>query len=190
MARVQTPPPGRLIVSVIYNSIDGLADCLKLHEKQFGRVQFETIEIECSANRYHEEMGQQLSRRFFSFEKMVDRESLPDIKATCHKIERQLGDQVDDYTFRTVNVDPGILTPTNLIMSSHREQGHRVYLGKGVFAEVTLIWARGRFTQLPWTNADFCDEEAIRLFTDCRQTFPLMAESHDLVPDRAATLRE
>jgi hypothetical protein len=176
MARIQTPPPGRLIISVIYNSLDGLADCLKLLEKQFGRVQYETTEIECSDNGYYEEMGRQLSRRFFSFEKMVERDALPEIKANCHKIERQLGDQVDDYTFRTVNVDPGILSPGNLIMSSHREMGHRVYLGKGVFAETTLIYARRRFTQLPWTNADFCHEEAVRLFTECRQTFPMLAE--------------
>ena len=51
-------------------------------------------------------MGRQLSRRFFSFEKMVEQDALPEIKANCHKIERQLSDQVDDYTFRTVNVDP------------------------------------------------------------------------------------
>lgn len=190
MARVQNPPPGRLIVSVIYNSIDGLADCLKQLEKQFGRVLSETLEIECSANRYQEEMGQQLSRRFFSFEKLVDRESLPDIKGACHKIERGLGDQVDDYTFRTVNVDPGVLSPTNLTMASHREYGHRVYLGKGVFAEVTLIYARGRFTQLPWTNPDFCDEEAVRLFTDARNSFPLLTESKEKFPDRASALRE
>jgi hypothetical protein len=174
MARIQTPSQGRLIVSVIYNSLDALADCLKLLEKLFGRVQYETTEIECSDNGYHEEMGGQLSRRFFSFEKLVDRESLPEIKANCYKIERQLGDQVDDYTFRTVNVDPGILTSHNLIMSSHREFGHRIYLGKGVFGETSLIHARGRFTQLPWTNADFCHEEAVRLFTECRETLPTL----------------
>ena len=190
MARVQNPPPGRLIVSVIYNSVDGLADCLRQLEKQFGRVQYETLEIECTADGYSEEMGQQLSRRFFSFEKLVDRESLPDIKAACHKIERQLGDQVDDYTFRTVNVDPGILTPINLIMSSHREYGHRLYLGKGVFAEVTLIYARGRFTRLPWTNGDFCDEEAVRLFTESRSTFPFLTDSKEKFPERASAMRE
>ncbi len=172
MARIQTPSQGRLIVSVIYNSLDGLADCLKLLERQFGRVQYETTEIECSDNGYAEEMGRQLSRRFFSFEKLVDRDALPEMKANCHKVERQLGDQVDDYTFRTVNVDPGILTAHNLVMSSHREFGHRVYLGKGVFAETSLIYARGRFTQLPWTNADFCHEEAVRLFSECRVTLP------------------
>ncbi len=176
MARIQTPPQGRLIISVIYNSLDGLADCLKLLEKQFGRVQYETTEIECSDNGYYEEMGRQLSRRFFSFEKMVERDALPEIKANCHKIERQLGDQVDDYTFRTVNVDPGILSPGNLIMASHREMGHRIYLGKGIFAETTLIYARGRFTQLPWTNADFCHEEAVRLFSECRKTFPMLVQ--------------
>jgi hypothetical protein len=102
-----------------------------------------------------------------------------------------LGDQVDDYTFRTVNIDPGVLTPGNVIMASHREFGHRVYLGRGVFAEVTLVYARGRFTQLPWTNADFCDEEAVRFFTDVRLSIPSFAEARDQVAvDRATAYRE
>jgi len=176
MARVQKPPKGRLIVSIIYNSLDGLSDALKLLEKQFGRVQCETIEIGCSAGQYAEEMGDQLQRRFYSFEKLVERDRLPEIKATCHKVENQLGDLVNDYAFRTVNIDPGILTPENVVMASHREYNHRLYLGEGVFGELTLVFSRGRFVRLPWTPPAFCEGEAIEFFLRVRDSFAVVDE--------------
>lgn len=175
MARIVKPPPGRLVVSIIYASMDALAEAVSALEKKFGKVQFETLEIECEqAKRYSEEMGDVLSRRFYSFEKMVSREALPQIKASCHKIEPQFADTVDDYHFRTVNIDPGILTPTTLVMASHREKSHRIYLCNGVYGEIALIHAHGGFCRLPWTQSDFCDDEAITFFDRVRETFELI----------------
>lgn len=177
MARRQTPPPGQLITSVIYSHIDAVADCLRMLEKQFGRIRCETIDIPYThTEKYCEEMGDNLMRRFFSFEKPISRDALPDIKPICEKIERQLGDQVQDYCFRTVNIDPGIMTPDNLVMSSNREYNHRIYLRNGVFAEVQLIWAKGGFRRLPWTNPDFCHEEAVDFFIRVRESFELATE--------------
>ncbi len=180
MARVQRPPKGRLIVSIIYSSMDALADTLKLLEKQFGRVQCETMEIEYAGDRYVEEMGERLLRRFYSFEKLIERDRLPNIKALCHKIEKQFGDVVHDHAFRTVNVDPGIMTPENVVMASHREFNHRVYIAHGVFAELALVFSRGRFVRLPWTNQDFCEGEAIEFFLRVRDSFEMVQEALDL----------
>ena len=177
MARIQTPPPGQLIVSIIYSHIDAVVDALKLLEKQFGRVRCETVDIPYScSDRYEEEMGPKLVRRLFSFEKKVERDSLPEIKSVCRKIERQLSDQVGDYFFRAANLDPGILTPDNLVMASNREYNHRIYLADGVFADIQLIWAHGQFTRLPWTNHDFCEDEVVDFLLRVRQTFDLLDE--------------
>ncbi|RKX21370.1 MAG: hypothetical protein DRP45_12405, partial [Candidatus Zixiibacteriota bacterium] len=105
MARVQKPPPGRVVVSIIYSSWDALADALRQLERQFGRVQCETIEVPYTSDNYNEEMGEQLLRRFYSFERLVNRDRLPEVKAACYKIEKLFGDVVDDYAFRTVNLD-------------------------------------------------------------------------------------
>ncbi len=177
MARVMEPVPGRLILSIIYSSMDALADCLQTLERRFGRVQFETAEIACArAERYREEMGANIYRRFLSFEQPVARSSLASIKAICHKIEPNFADHVDDYHFRTVNIDPGIMTPHNLVMASHHEYGHSVYLTNGVFSELTLVWSQGRFVRLPWTNPDFFDDEAVDLFERVRACFELVGD--------------
>ena len=180
MARVQKPPKGRLIVSIIYSSLDALADTLELLEKRFGQVQCETMEIEYTGERYAEEMGEQLLRRFYSFEKLIDRDRLPDIKALCSKLEKQFGDIVHDHPFRTVNIDPGIMTPENVVMASHREINHRIYIGDGVFAELALVYSRGRFVRLPWTNQDFCQGEAIEFFLRVRDSFEMVQEALNL----------
>ena len=177
MARAQIPPPGRLIVSYIYCSVDALAESLKRLERHFGPVQFETVDFpSASQNRYLEEMGRGLNRRFFSFERLVPRDNLPAIKRSCAKVESQFADHIDDHPFRTVNIDPGILTPDSLVMAAHREFNYRVYLTDGVFAETALVYSKGYFTRLPWTEQDFCHDEAIDFFLRVRSTFDLLEE--------------
>lgn len=177
MARAQIPPPGRLIVSYIYCSVDALAESLKRLERHFGPVQYETVDFPSSSqNRYLEEMGRGLNRRFFSFERLVPRDSLPSVKKTCAKVESQFADHIDDHPFRTVNIDPGILTPDSLVMAAHKEFNFRVYLTDGVFAETALVYSKGYFTRLPWTDADFYHDEAIDFFLRVRDTFDLIEE--------------
>ncbi len=180
MARITKVPPGRLILSIIYSSLDALADALDIIERQFGRVQFETVDIPFTdEGRYIEEMGSPLYRRFFSFEQLVARDNLPQIKNLCARIETNFADRVDDYLFRTVNIDPGILTPDNLVIASHHEYNHRLYLTNGVFAEIALIYARGEFRRLPWTSPNYYEKEAIDFFTRVRNTFELVIELAD-----------
>jgi hypothetical protein len=157
--------------------VDALADSLSRLERRFGPVQFETMDLPCSEEkRYVEEMGANLMRRFFSFEQLVPRDSLPALKKTCTKIESMYADHVEGHFFRTVNVDPGILTPDNLVMATHHEYNHRIYLSDGVFAEMQLVHSRGQFVRLPWTGADYCHEEAIEFFLRVRESFSLHQE--------------
>ncbi|UCE25022.1 MAG: DUF4416 family protein [Candidatus Zixiibacteriota bacterium] len=180
MARLQKPPPGRLVVSIIYSSMDALADAVKALERRFGRVQFETLEIPCSEGaEYKEEMGDDLLRRFYSFDNLVPRDALPSLKAACYKIEPKFSDTVDDYHFRTVNIDPGILTPSALVMASHKEYNHRIYLRDGVYAEIPLIYAHDKFCRLPWTNPDFCNDEAIDFFERVRASFEIFQPAQE-----------
>lgn len=150
--------------------MDALAAAIAALERKLGRVEFETLEIPCAdTHTYREEMGENLMRRFYSFERRVDRDALVDLKAICHKIEPQFADTVDGFHFRTVNIDPGILSLENVMMASHRGYNHQIYLRNGVYAEVALIFAGGALRKLPWTNPDFCDDEAISFFERTHQ---------------------
>jgi hypothetical protein len=176
MARKQTPPPGRLFVSVIYSHLDAVADAMHLLEKKFGRVHYETTDLPFTEKCYTEEMGSNLQRRLLAFDGDFARDCLAEAKDTCARIEEKLGDTIDDYTFRTANIDPGIISPGNVVISSYTEFNHRLYIGRGVFAEVVLSWSRGRFVRMPWTCPDFCHDEAIDLFLRVRNSFQFVAE--------------
>lgn len=162
--------------------MDALAETVNTLEKRFGRVQYETLEVPCyEADEYREEMGDNLLRRFLSFEKEIPLDSLPSLKAVCSKIEPQFSDVVDDYNFRTVNIDPGILTPSNVVMASHKEYNHRIYLKDGVYAEIALIYARDQYLRLPWTNPDYCNDEAISFFNRVRESFEILEPKQEMI---------
>jgi hypothetical protein len=54
-----------------------------------------------------------------------------------------------------VNLDPGLLTLGKFMLATTKDQGHRIYLRDGIFAEVTLRYQAGAFEPWPWTYADY-----------------------------------
>jgi hypothetical protein len=83
-------------------------------------------------------------------------------------------DIVDDYNFRTVNIDPGILSTSNIVMASHNEANYHIYIKDGVFAELALVYGRGQYLRVPWTNKDYYNEEAIEFFNRVREYFDII----------------
>ena len=55
------------------------------------------------------------------------------------------------------------------MLASTKESSHRVYLGRGIWAEVELLWRAGAFEPLPWTYADYRTPEALGFFGKARE---------------------
>jgi len=163
--------PGRLIVSAIYSSLGAMHEAIAEVEKKYGRVMFETDEMEfIHTSYYREEMGDDLKRKFFAFEKTIERDRLAEVKIMTNKIEAMLGETVDDFVFRKINLDPGILTLANLTLASTKDYAHRIYLKDGIFAEITLTYEKRKFHPLLWTYPDYIEPAAIDFFTRVRET--------------------
>ncbi len=75
---------------------------------------------------------------------------------------------------RRINIDPGYINPERLILAKGKNFTHRVYLSKGIFADLTLIFQKGSFRPLEWTYPDYADPEIIGFFNDIRNKY--MAE--------------
>lgn len=171
MGRIKKPLPGKLILSVIYSSLGAMNDAIIDIEKKFGHVEFETDEIDfLHTTYYREEMGDNLKRKFFAFSRLIERDQLPSIKTWTNKLEEKYGENVGDFVFRKVNLDPGIITPANLVLATTKDYAHRIYMRDGIFAEVTLIYERKKFRSLPWTYPDYTEPEALEFFTRVRET--------------------
>ena len=58
---------------------------------------------------------------------------------------------------RRVNIDPGLLLRERFVLATGKNFTHRVYLGQGIYADLTLIYRRDAFQALPWTYPDYTD---------------------------------
>ena len=53
----------------------------------------------------------------------------------------------------------GLVSVESLVLATTKHAGHRIAIGSGIYAEVTLLFERGRYAPLPWTYADYRTEE-------------------------------
>jgi hypothetical protein len=72
---------------------------------------------------------------------------------------------------RQVNLDPGYVGYTKLVLASTKDASHRVYLGQGIYAEATLQFVRGSFQPWPYTYRDYAEPAAIEFFNRVRERY-------------------
>ena len=79
--------------------------------------------------------------------------------------------EIDDK--RQVNIDPGYLSAERFVLATGKNYTHRIYLSKGIFADLTLIFTKGNFHTLPWTYPDYADLRMIRFLKIVREKYLL-----------------
>ncbi len=109
---------------------------------------------------YSKEMGESLKRCFFFYPKTCTRESLIDLKLHCDAIEKANASNGQ----RVFNLDPGIITLDQVLLSSGKPYSHRIYLRDGVYAELTYQFSAKSFHVLPWTYPDYQNPEIVEKF--------------------------
>ena len=63
---------------------------------------------------------------------------------------------------RRVNLDPGLLSLANLILATTKNRSHRIPLFDGIYAELTLLYAKKQFHRI--TSYNVCYPKLLRLF--------------------------
>ena len=116
---------------------------------------------------YKREMGWPLHRRFVSFTELADPEELVETKLRTNRLERDFMKEGR----RLVNIDPGYVSLERLILATGKNYTHRVYLSKGIFADLTLIFQRGGFRALEWTYPDYAEDFSIAFFNSVRERY-------------------
>ena len=117
---------------------------------------------------YEKEMGPGLLKQLLCFEGLVDPAVLPQVKGQLMALERELGREEGGQVRRRVNLDPGLVTIESLVLASTKYSGHRVGIGPGLYAEVTLLFQKGQYRPLEWTYQDFRTEEAQAFLLEIR----------------------
>jgi len=131
-------------------------------------LQSEIIRFACT-DYYNEEMGENLFRYWISFTPVVLAKELYKIKILTNEIEKKFFS--DDDKNRKVNLDPGYIDGSKLVLFSTKNYSHRIYLDCGIFAEVTLLYKHKQFHTLDWTYPDYKTQTAIEFFSKVREVY-------------------
>jgi len=100
---------------------------------------------------YYKEMGSPLYRRLIAFKPLIDQEQLASVKIATNGVEKTCSDQGN----RQVNIDPGYLLSSRFVLATGKEYSHRIYIGKNIYADLTLMYTKQGFKTLEWTYPDY-----------------------------------
>jgi hypothetical protein len=69
---------------------------------------------------------------------------------------------------RPLNLDPGYLGLGKLVLASTKDHAHRLYLSRGIYAEVTLNYQDRGWRHHDWTFPDYRRADYQQFFSQCR----------------------
>ena len=119
---------------------------------------------------YEKEMGSELTRKFLSFAHLISPEALSEIKIRTNALEEEIREEMKQNR-RVVNLDPGYLTTSALIMATAKDFAHRVPLQEGIYAHLELLFGKNEVRTLDWTYPDFKTEGYQKFFLDVRRIY-------------------
>ena len=169
MSFLKDPAPVKPVVAVFSASRKALGEVAHALEDVVGQIDFISREfIFDQTTYYREEMGWPLIKRFLALKSLIDPGTLVDLKISTVEIEAKFSDHMNR---RRVNVDPGYISMERLVLATGKNNVHRIYLGRGVWADLTLLFERGEFRPLPWTYPDYLSPEVRTVMKDIRNRY-------------------
>ncbi len=154
MSRPKPPEPAKLIIGFFTPAKDLCQPLVKALESHFGPVDFVSKWLDFNFTDYYTpEMGAGLFRRLVSFDRLIEQDQLAAVKTCTNDLEKKWV-QTDK---RLINIDPGYLLPARFVLATGKNFSHRIYIGRSIYADLTLLYTRGKFLTLPWTYPDYAD---------------------------------
>jgi hypothetical protein len=168
MGTARDADPVKLIASLLAGEPDLLERAALALCQAFGPMDLASGFLPFDHTSYYEaELGPGLQRQILSFGTLVAPHELPAIKRATNALEISLA----LGGCRRVNIDPGYVSLGKLVLASTKDHAHRLYLGQGVYGEVTLTYQRGQFRPWPWTYPDYASPPYCRLFEEIRKRY-------------------
>jgi len=156
MWKLQDHKPVKLIIGILAADQQCLHAAIEAIEDKFDRTDLVSdVWPFTQTDYYRDQTGPNILRQFVSIERLIDPGRLAKIKLKTNKLEQKLAARLRMPLPRPVNLDPGIIEASKLILASTKNYSHRIYIGKKMYAEVTLIFDKGSWCPLPYTYPDY-----------------------------------
>jgi hypothetical protein len=168
MGTAREPASVKLIASLLTGEMSLLPEVRAALVQAFGPTDLESEILPFDHTDYYAaEFGPALQRQFVTFERLISPEELPAVKRQTNELEQSFAQEGR----RRVNIDPGYVSLSKLALATTKDHAHRLYLGQGIYGEVTLAYQQGRFRPWPWTYADYASDHYCALFMEIRKRY-------------------
>ncbi|HZZ27307.1 MAG TPA: DUF4416 family protein [Pirellulales bacterium] len=169
MGQANQAAPVLSILAAFSRHEQALAWARETAEAHWGPMALASPAFEFTETEYYTTtMGAGLKKQFFAFEQLIDPARLVDFKLQSNQWEAQYAALEKHAELRPLNLDPGYITLAKLVLASTKDHSHRIYLGRGIFAEITLSFRSGGWQPSEWTYPDYRRADFQRFFDDCR----------------------
>jgi len=156
MWQLNDPKPVKLIIGILAADENCLTVAIETLKSEFGVIDLASdIWPFDQTDYYSDQTGPNILRQFVSVEKLIDPGQLARIKHDTNRIEQDLAKELDTPFPRPVNLDPGIIEPSKLILATTKNYSHRIYIQQKMYAEVTLIYDKGKWKPFEYTYPDY-----------------------------------
>jgi len=147
-----------LVLSILYSDVDDIWErVLDNLIELFGPIEHISEPIPFTETTYYDkELGTPIFRKMAAFSNLIPPDTLPDVKIKTNEIEIKYSREDGSRRF---NLDPGILSFERFVLATGKEYTHRIYLKHGIWADLTLLFQKGKFRTLPWTYPDYAKKE-------------------------------
>ncbi|TLD41811.1 MAG: hypothetical protein JETT_1901 [Candidatus Jettenia ecosi] len=172
MGQISLPKPANLIIGILTSIPELLFQIDKTLEEYFGPIDLRSDILPFTFTEYYnEEMGKGIQRQFYSFEKLIMPDEIAPIKVRTNTLEEVIASSKKYPVKRPINIDPGYMNESRLILASTKDFSHRIYLREGIYAEVTLNYRHGRYETFPWTFPDYKSADYQNFFLKAREAY-------------------
>lgn len=172
--------PVKLFCGLLVNSVELFDKVEKILEEKFDNKIDKASDVVPFdyTTYYNHEMGDNILRKYIFFEKLISPTELVDIKILTNKIEEEF---VNIETGnRIINIDPGYMNVSKVVLASTKDFKHRIYIGKGIFEEITLFYQKpDGFQAWEWSYADYKSPFGLKFFNSMRPIYRKQLELAD-----------
>jgi hypothetical protein len=168
MSLPKAPKPAKLVIGLFMKEKGLIEQITAELIEVFGSIDMVSPWLPFNYTDYYEsEMNAPLFRRMLTFKELIKQSSLADIKNTTNEIESSYSREEK----RLINIDPGYMLQERFVLATGKNFAHRIYIGKKIYADLTLIYTKGGFKKLPWTYPDYSDKNMLSFHRQVRKKY-------------------
>lgn len=170
MGKVSSPEMVNLVIFMFSPYLDyWFKEITPLLEESFGKIDYISKELDFGryTTYYDRELGPGSKGKLIGFERLIHPSLIADVKLKTNQLEMAFAVEGK----RKFNLDPGYIHHMNFVLASTKSWTNRIYVGKGVYAEITLMYLNGSFRHWEFTYPNYANDEYKRELEHIRNLY-------------------